>query len=62
MEQVGQEEWQGWEEEGRGEEQPSNVLVPGRNDRHAGHGHGAVGVGHGAGGDGDGVEVENSPE
>ena len=53
MEQAGQEGWQGWEEEGQGEEQPSNVLAPGRRgDCHAGHGHGAGGDGHGhAGGD-----------
>ena len=53
MEQAGQEEWQEWEEGGQGEEQPSNVLAPGRRgDCHAGHGHGAGGDGHGhAGGD-----------
>ena len=53
MEQAGQEEWQEWEEGGRGEEQPSNVLAPGRRgDCHAGHGHGAGGdfrAGHGHG-------------
>ena len=53
MEQAEREGWQGWEEGGRGEEQPSNVLAPGRRgDCHAGHGHGAGGDGHGhAGGD-----------
>ena len=51
MEQAEREGWQGWEEGGRGEEQPSNVLAPGRRgDCHAWHGHGAGGdfrAGHG---------------
>ena len=48
MEQAGREGWQGWEEGGQGEEQPSNVLAPGRRgDCHAGHGHGAGGDGVG---------------
>ena len=57
MEQAGQEEWQEWEEGARGEEQPSNVLAPGRGDCHTGHGHGAGGDGHGhAGGDNVGLK------
>ena len=58
MEQAGREGWQGWEEGGQGEEQPSNVLAPGRRgDRHTGHGHGAGGDGYGhAGGDNAGLK------